>query len=80
MIETLKNAVVSAAGAVRRFTREREPVVVANAVAGTAVALVTEWQGDLTGEAAWVAVLWGVGVFVARLWATPAANPTVPPS
>jgi hypothetical protein len=76
MIETLK----AIAGAVRRFASEREPVVVVNAAAAGVVALVTEWQGDLGGEAAWLAVAWGVGTFVARMFVTPAARPTVPPS
>jgi hypothetical protein len=75
MFDAIVRTASAAWGAVRRFTREREPVVVANAVAATAVAAVTEWQGELTGQAAWVAVLWGAGVFVARMLATPAAKP-----
>jgi hypothetical protein len=75
MFEYLKRA----AAAVLRFAREQEPLVVVNAAAGTVVAAVTEWQGDLTGDAAWIAVVWGVGTFVMRLFVTPAAKPTTPP-
>jgi hypothetical protein len=74
MVETIKRV----AGAVRRYTNEHEPVAVVSTTAATAVALVTEWQGDLQGEHAWVAVAWAFGTWLARRKATPAANPTDP--
>jgi hypothetical protein len=70
MLDMIKRAVA----AVRRFTSEREPVAVVSSTAATAVALVAEWQGDLQGEHAWVAVAWGLGTLIARQLATPAAT------
>lgn len=63
-----------AASAVRRFTREREPVAVISGAAATITALVGEWQGDLTGDAAWLAVIWGAATWLARRRVTPAAS------
>lgn len=55
--------------AVRRsyaWVRGREPLVAVNIAAGAVTAAVAEWQGDLSGDAAWLAVGWGLLVLVAR--------------
>lgn len=63
------NAIKRAVAAVREFTRDREPVAMVSGSAATVTALVAEWQGDLTGDAAWLAVLWGVATWLARRYA-----------
>lgn len=65
MLDFIKRAV----GAVRGFARDHEPVAVTSGAAAGVLALVTEWQGDLTGDAAWVAVAWGAATWVARRYA-----------
>ena len=70
MIELVKRVVQ----AVRTFTREREPLAVVSGGAAAITALVAEWQGDLTGDAAWLAVAWGVATWLARRKVTPAAG------
>lgn len=74
MADVIKRAIA----AVRRFTREREPLAVVSGAAATVTALVAEWQGDLTGDQAWLAVVWALATLVARHYVTPAANPVDP--
>jgi hypothetical protein len=69
MIQTAKRI----AGAVVNWARHREPVVVANAAAAAVVAAVAQWQGDLHGQAAWLAVAWGVLTFLQRSLVSPAS-------
>lgn len=61
--------------AIRRFTREHEPLVVVNTIAAAVVAAVEGWQGDLEGDHAWIAVVWGIATFLARRLVTPASSP-----
>lgn len=63
-----------AAGAVLNFIRTREPVVVINGATAAIAAAVAEWQGELHGQAAWVAVAFGVATFVSRALVTPAKS------
>lgn len=63
------NAIKRAVAAVRDFTRDREPVAMVSGTTATVIALVAEWQGDLTGDAAWLAVAWGAATWLARRYA-----------
>lgn len=73
-MQTVIDTLGRAARAVAKFTREREPVAVVSSIAAVVVAVTTEWQGDLTGQSAWIGVLWGVATLVARQQVTPTAK------
>lgn len=61
----------------RKYAVEREPLAVVNGVAAAITAAVSEWQGDLTGEHAWLAVGWGLILFVSRQVVSPAKRSDV---
>jgi hypothetical protein len=71
MLDTIKRAGLAVWG----YIRHREPVVVANGATAAVAAAVAQWQGGLHGEAAWIAVAWGLLTFAQRAFVTPTEAP-----